>query len=227
MLKLLPLLFLSFLSVAHASGPVGYYRDGSLENGVNLPVSGEGYMRLFLEHDRGWGAVELINLITASAWQMSRAYPGEARLQVEDLSARFGGKITDHGSHQNGLDADLTYYRIDNLEHEPSRSYQMYSPPMVVNGLISPNFHSEKNWALVKSLHQNGNVNRIFMDQVIKNELCRYARSVGEDQSYSEVLRSLRHEENHQDHLHVRLHCPPGASKCRPQAPPPAGSGCP
>lgn len=205
---------------------IGYYSNGTLLNGQNMATEGEGFMRLYLEHNRGFGTLEMITPVTEAAAEIFRLYPDRGRLQVEDLSQEKGGKIDRHGSHQNGLDVDLTYFRVDGLEHTPTPE-QKFSPSMVIKNKISPNFDAKRNWEFVKSLHKFGKVNRIFMDQIIKKELCRYANSINELVSYTEVLRSIRHEANHQDHLHVRMHCPELDKQCRPQAAPAPGHGCP
>ena len=206
---------------------MGFYSNGSLKNGVDLPHEGTGFMRLYLGEDRGWGTDEMIQMITASAREMDSLYPGFGRLQVEDIGQFGGGEIDGHASHQNGLDVDLTFYRKDGLEHDPVATGETYSPSMVIGGRISSNFDAERNWQFFKLLHRHGNVQRIFVDQVIKNEICREASRVGEKKSYVEVLRSLRHQTNHADHMHVRLRCPVKDKSCKSQAEVAAGSGCP
>lgn len=228
-MKLPFLLLLLVLPLAAFEGPsaIGFYSNGSLENGAELPQEGTGYMRLYLEHDRGWGTDDLVQMITGAAQEMETLHPGLGRLQVEDLGQFGGGEIDGHASHQNGLDVDLTYYRRDGLEHDPVSSGQKYSPSMVIDGKISPNFDSKRNWQFMKSLHRHGRVQRIFVDPVIKRELCREASRQGEKASHARVLQSLRHLENHADHLHVRLRCPVKDKRCKAQAEVASGTGCP
>ena len=204
----------------------GSYSKGKLINGIDLPLEGDGFVRLYLELDHGWGTLELHDLIFKSAAFMEKNYPNRGRLQVEALSAKSGGKIKAHASHQNGLDVDLTYFRMDGREHDPVSSGQMYSDPMVIDNKISPNFDHERNWAYVKALHRYGKINRIFMDRVIKKELCQYAKSIQEYNDNIHILRSIRHVDNHHDHLHVRLQCPENSKNCVPQTEVTGGSGC-
>lgn len=184
-------------------------------------------MQLYRDMERIWGAEPMIDMIQKAAMDMARKYPGKDRLQVEDISAKEGGEIEGHNSHENGLDVDLGYFKADGVEHDPIKKGQYYADPMVINGKISPNFDVERNWELMKALHRHGNVQKIFVDQVLKNEFCRYAKSKGELAANVEVLRSLRHVTNHQDHMHVRLRCPKGATRCKNAPEAPAGSGCP
>lgn len=205
--------------------PVGAYDNGHLVNGECLPQVGTGFIAVmpFVETwTHFFGTHEIIQMIENTGDYMRAKFPeAKDRLQVEDLSGPGGGPIDPHDSHENGLDVDLQYFKRDQSISKG------YSNPMVVNGAVDPNFDVERNWEFVKALHKFGRVQRIFMDHVLKAKLCSYAKSINDYQSNIEVLRSIRHVDNHQDHLHVRLRCPPYASQCRAQADPPAGSGCP
>jgi penicillin-insensitive murein endopeptidase len=208
------------------SEAVGFYSNGKLLNAAILPVEGNGFMRLFVEHDRGYGTADMINMIEAAASDMISIYPARGRLQIEDIAAPHGGIVNDHHkSHQNGLDADITLYRADGLEHVPFKWGYEYGVPMVENGKVSELFDRERTWQVIKAFHRHGRVQRIFLDHVLKAELCRYTKSIKDFNV--EVLRSIRHEENHQDHMHVRLRCPVNDKRCISQDEVPAGSGCP
>lgn len=222
-------LILVFLLSCYVLGstPIGSYDKGSLEDGECLEAEGEGYMQLYRDVERIWGTDEMIKMIVDTAADMNKRYPGRDRLQVEEISAKNGGEVDGHGSHENGLDVDLGYFKADGVEHDPVKTKQTYAPPMVENGKPTQNFDLERNWELMKSLHKHGRVQRIFVDQNLKKALCSYAKSTNDYSSNIGVLRSIRHVENHEDHMHVRLRCPVGSKKCIPQADPPAGAGCP
>lgn len=209
------------------SMPIGSYTNGSLQNAECLPETGEGYMQLYREMQMIWGTMPLVSMIQNTAADLARKYPNRDRLQVEDLSAEEGGDVDGHASHENGLDVDLGYMKADGIEHDPVKTGQKYAPSMVTGDSVTQNFDVERNWELMKALHRHGDVQRIFVDQVIKNKLCQYAKSKNDYSSNIDVLRSLRHVENHKDHLHVRLRCPKNANKCVNQPELPKGSGCP
>jgi penicillin-insensitive murein endopeptidase len=62
-------------------------------------------------------------------------------------------------------------------------------------------------------------VARVFVNPVIKKALCeQYPRALW--------LQKLRPWWGHDDHFHVRLHCPAGETTCGDQDPLPAGDGC-
>ena len=223
----LTLLFGLSTVVFAQSRPVGKPNQGTLIDGECLPQEGEGYMQLYRDMERIWGARPMITMIQKAAADVVQRYPDRDRLQVEDISAKEGGDIDGHGSHENGLDVDLGYFKANGIEHDPVKTGQKYAPSMVVDNKPSGNFDIERNWELIKALHRHGNVQKVFMDQILKNELCRYAKSRKDYAANVNVLRSIRHETNHQDHIHVRLRCPATAKKCVNLPDPPPGSGCP
>jgi penicillin-insensitive murein endopeptidase len=207
--------------------PVGTNNRGSLVDAMLLPESGEGYIHMYHEDEKYYGTLQMITMLQKASADIARNYPGLDRLQVEDISAQSGGDIDGHASHENGLDADVGYYKTDSLEHDPILRNQKYADPMVIKGKVSSNFDHQRNWELMKALHLHGDVQKIFVDVILKNELCRYTKKIGDYSKNIAVLRSLRHQENHQDHLHVRIRCPKDAKKCVNQPEAPEGSGCP
>ncbi|WPU65433.1 penicillin-insensitive murein endopeptidase [Peredibacter starrii] len=219
---------LCFISTAFAQrlpSPQGFYSKGTILFAQQLPLEGEGFMRLFVHRDRGFGSLEMLNLIKRAALEMNLRYPMRDRMQLGDIAQMKGGQISRHNSHQNGLDADIAYFRVNGMEQLPD-VFDGFNEDMVINGKISENFDFERNWELMKTLHRYGKVQRIFVDEVVKREVCHHAISIGEHDEHVEVLRSLRPFDNHKHHMHVRIRCPDTAKKCVAQEETPAGSGC-
>lgn len=205
---------------------VGFYSDGTLTHPSELASQGYGFLKLFLPRDRAYGSEELLNLIRFAASGMRLSHPRGERLQVGDISQREGGRISGHASHQNGLDADIVYYRLDHREQDPQHVNGFEESFVLNNERLSPNFDLARNWRVIQTLVGSGQVNRIFVDPVIKRELCRYAREKGQYSEASEPLRRLRPYEGHQDHFHLRIQCPASSPRCKAQEPPPEGNGC-
>lgn len=208
------------------SEPVGTNNNGSLINGVPLAEAGEGFIHMYRDTNRFWGTIEMVHMLEQAAADVDQKFPGRDRLQIEDIGFEKGGEIDGHASHENGLDVDLQFYKKDRIEHDPISKNQVYADPMVEKGKVISNFDVERNWELMKALHRHGDVQKIFVDNVLKKSLCAQAKKVGELTSHQQVLRSLRHEANHQDHLHVRIRCPKTAKKCVNQGEPPKETGC-
>lgn len=220
---IMPILFIALISwfaVVHAqSEPVGYYDEGSLINAACLPAEGPGYMQLYRDVNHIWGTQPLVQTIVCAAQEMNQNYPDRDRLQVEEMSARNGGDVEGHSSHENGLDVDIQYYKADGREHVPAYPKQ-YAPEMVQNGRVSSNFDVQRNWQLLKTLHRCGSINQIFMDQVLIDRLKQYARSINEYNSNALIFTRMQHWDNHADHFHLRLNCPRGAGRCHSRTAP-------
>ncbi len=114
-----------------ASRALGRPDAGRLVNGVQLPAEGRDFftwdyvgLRAPNRAWRRWGTARLVRTILSVVRDHRRAHPGAARVGVTDLSRRNGGDfgpqygLPGHVSHQNGLDADILYPRLDKLECE-------------------------------------------------------------------------------------------------------------
>lgn len=205
---------------------IGSPANGRLRNATALPAEGAGYIKLFRSRHRQWGTSELVRLVESVAARMSEESPGCDRFQVGDLSARQGGRITRHSSHQNGVDADIAFLRRDCREQEPEDS-RGFDESFVENGEVTANFDLDRNFRALQLLVGSGRVTRIFVNPVIKRALCEFAKREGMLEENVEVLRRLRPWAGHDEHLHVRIACPASSPRCRDQAEVPPGSGCP
>jgi hypothetical protein len=119
-------------AAAHTVRPsvaAGLPFDGHLVRGLQLPASGIGFVSWdAIEHrspNRGWrrfSTDRMINFIERLGVEWKRAHPAAPRLLIGDLSRTHGGPFganyggLGHGSHQNGLDADIYYPRRDGTE---------------------------------------------------------------------------------------------------------------
>ena len=95
------------------SRAVGSPGNGSLIGGLNLPDRNTGYQHFYgtdaVDTD-DWGILPLLTCIEATG----RALAGEGiPVQIGDISLRNGGVFPPHAGHQNGLEGDLRYVRID------------------------------------------------------------------------------------------------------------------
>ena len=208
---------------------IGSYSKGTLTNPSVFPREGEGFTHLFHYRNRYYGSSGLIDILKKSAAELFQAYPEGERLQLGDLSAERGGFVSGHASHQNGLDVDLVYLRMNYEEQDPSIP-NGFQESFVVKGKVTRNFDFQRNWRFFQIVHSSGRLNRIFVAPEIKEALCHYAgytvTSEDEVESAIQVLRRLRPYKNHADHMHLRLTCPETSPDCNPQEEMPEGSGC-
>lgn len=209
---------------------IGVYDNGRLVNPDALPLDGQGFLKIFRERKRNFGSLDLISVIEAAAKELHRDIPATEVVQIGDISDKDGGRLGGHGSHQNGLDADVVYFRKDHrvmpITGSSPGSTGFDEDFVDRKGALVANFDVDANWRMIQILVSTGRIDRIFADQHIKKAFCEYAVAKGMREEWGETLRKLRHWPNHQDHMHVRLTCPPNSKQCRPIAAIPAGDGC-
>jgi LysM repeat protein len=195
---------------------IGHPFAGRLTDGVLLPP-GPGYFRR--RPDYAWGAQHTVYLLREAIAAVSTRYPTIHRLAIGDLSARTGGRIPRHSSHQTGRDVDLGFF----YRQKPA----IYPQDFV--RLTEQNIHFPATWLLLEALAEtadrDGGVERIFLSYSTQRLLYRKALKHGVPQQTLETIfqypygphaaRGLvRHEPNHDDHFHVRFKCPLGDNRC-------------
>lgn len=203
----------------------GFYSNGSLVDAMNFGLEGLGFVKLFQPRDRGWAAFDLIRVIEIAAERLHSLFPTGERVQIGDASSEHGGRLSRHASHQNGLDVDIAFLRLDNREQDP-QDMGGFDESFVRRNRPSANFDTERNYLFMRYLFETGRINRIFVDKALKSELCRYSRELGQYGQDIEYLRRLRPWPHHDDHMHVRITCPVNSPNCVTQQDPPLGSGC-
>jgi hypothetical protein len=106
---------------------LGLPYQGRLIDGVQLPVNSPYWVTwdpaLDRVPDRGYrryGSARLIHLLLSVTKAYHDEHPNAARLVIGDISRLGGGPLDQHVSHQNGLDVDVYYPRVDQREVAPT-----------------------------------------------------------------------------------------------------------
>ena len=120
------------------SRAIGMPFAGRLVNGVRLPAEGRDFFtwdpvlkRTPNRAWRRWGTARLIRVVVRVLRAHRAAFPGAPRVGIGDLSRPRGGDFgpqfgsIGHASHQNGLDVDIYYPRLDGLEERAARVSQI------------------------------------------------------------------------------------------------------
>ena len=114
---------------------------GALADGVKLPPAGKHFFtwdpNLRRSPNRPWrryGTDRLVRLVLRVVNAYAAAHPRAPRVGVGDLSRPHGGDFgirygwPGHASHQNGLDVDAYYPRLDGHERPPDSPAQIDRP---------------------------------------------------------------------------------------------------
>ncbi|BAJ03736.1 penicillin-insensitive murein endopeptidase [Shewanella violacea] len=203
---------------------IGSYANGCLSGGTALPLEGEGYQVIRSSRKRYYGHPDLIEFIEDFSRQIHKL--SNQDLLIGDVSMPRGGDFTSgHASHQIGLDVDIWFRRATKaLTQEQKES------PTELNVVTQEKFKLNANWhqdlaEMIRLAAQDPRVARVFVNPVIKQELCRKSlqTSVSKDNDW---LNKVRPWWGHSYHMHVRLRCPKGDSQCKNQQAPKQGNGC-
>jgi penicillin-insensitive murein endopeptidase len=203
-----------------APEPIGSYAAGCLIGGVRLPDDGTGFLAVRPARNRHYGHPELIGFIETLSRESDEA--GLGLLPIGDMSQPRGGPMSsDHASHQIGLDVDI-FFRLDLPRLQQDQRGEDLELPSFVDyehRQLTEGF-GDAHTQLLRRAASAPNVERIFVSPVIKKEMCE------RDWADRSFLNKLRPWYGHDDHMHVRLDCPPDSLDCVPQAAPPPGDGC-
>lgn len=202
----------------HLSETVGRASRGRLVHGEQLPA-GPGYYRRTPR--RSWGTNRTITEVLRVAGEVRQKHRRAHDLVIEHISAKEGGPLKPHVSHQSGRDVDMGMYFKGFDRAGPKRFITFTSETHELD--------YEASWTLLRSLLKNNDrqtrVQYIFMDYEAQKAMYKWARK---KRKASKKLLSymfqyprrramkgkIRHVKSHRGHLHVRFKCPDHDKHC-------------
>lgn len=204
---------------------IGQYTSGCVSGAQALPLHGTGYQVMRLSRQRYYGHPQLITFIQNLGRFSYEQQLGT--LLIGDLGQPRGGPtLSGHRSHQTGLDVDIWFLlstaanqRL--LSAEEREDWNATSMVNLATDSINDNHWSPTHEKILQIAAEQPEVDRIFVNASIKQQLCMH-KNPGD----TRWLRKIRPWWKHDDHFHVRLHCPADNTHCENQAPLPAGDGC-
>ena len=179
---------------------VGRASAGLLVNGVQMVKSERIEL---LDPGRAWGTRETVDALVRIIDRVNERYPGTGALPIGHLSAKNGGHLSPHVSHQSGRDADVGYYY-----RTPVRAFLRAN---------EANLDLPRTWALVRAAIKETDVEMILVDRSIQRLLADYAAANGEDPAFVDAVFQIRgknarapvrHVKGHDNHLHFRFYNP-------------------
>ena len=203
------------------SQSIGFYSAGCLQGAQALPFDGPGYEAIRISRNRYWGQPVTLDFIKHLGDQVRAA--GQAPLSIGDIGQPRGGPMSfGHASHQVGLDVDIWFERQPGPRRAPAEreSPKLRSLVRADDGGIDEAVFAGQHMTLLRLAATSPGVDRIFVNKWIKQRLCQ---TVTGNRAW---LNKLVVWVGHDEHFHVRLHCPPGNLQCQPQAGYYADDGC-
>jgi penicillin-insensitive murein endopeptidase len=149
-----------------------------------------------------WGTDETLSYLERALRRVHEEIADTPALPLGDISVEKGGPISPHVSHQAGRDVDIAYfYKKD------ARWYRRGN---------AQNLDIARNWAFVRALVTETDVELILIDHSIQALLREHALAIGEDPVWVDgIFRGgagmrpiVRHARGHATHVHVRFYNP-------------------
>lgn len=151
----------------------------------------------------------LTKTLEYAAMEFNQSYANSS-VCINDLSRENGGLASGHGSHQNGLDADISYPSTAN-----SCSGNVYFKDWeTMKGRDSA--FMEKQWKFINTLLKTDRIHVIFLSGDFANSLCRYVKANVDisKTNRNKIFKKLHHIKGHRNHYHVRMKCNRQNSGC-------------
>jgi penicillin-insensitive murein endopeptidase len=171
-----------------------------------------------------YGHPSLVKMLYRSSRDIARSAPGSIMV-LGDLSAKGGGPLAGHQSHQSGRDVDIAFYAKDKngksvaLDHFVA--FGSNGKARDGSGLV---FDDWRNWLLVQSWlrDRRAGLSHIFVSRGLRGRLLRYAESRKSFRKYlpqaKVLLKQPEDSTAHNDHFHLRIACPKSqADICKDQ----------
>jgi murein endopeptidase len=197
---------------ADRSESVGLPHDGRIVGAMPLP-DGPG-RHITAQRWKSWATrhtiLELNEVFAAWAKQDQAAPP----ILVSNLSARKGGQLDPHKTHQSGRDVDLGYIRKG---AGPDSGWQH---------MTRDTLDAKRTWKLLRLIVERADVEVIYMDRRLQRALLDHALAHGTVRKsrlayWLEVAQGerrdgplIKHVPGHADHFHVRFACPSSEPRC-------------
>ena len=194
--------------------PIGEYAKGCAAGQVELPETGPTWQAMRLSRNRNWGQpVTIAFLEDLSRTATTLGWRG---LYIGDISQPRGGPAASgHASHQIGLDVDIWMLMPDRLNLTRRERENLSSVSIRTDDQLGvTKYWTPAHVALLKAAASDPRVDRIFIAAAAKIAMCKIAKP-----SDTKWLQKIRPYSGHNEHFHVRLKCPPGATTCQTQTP--------
>jgi penicillin-insensitive murein DD-endopeptidase len=210
------------------SRSVGAAWQGKLTRGVRLEQGADvRHVPEYAPLDHYYGTWQLVQLLGRAARYVSKKQPG-GRLSVGEMSARQGGNLPGHASHESGRDVDLGFYMLD-ARGRPYDAFA-YANFDERGRALKPNlglrFDVTRNWELVARLVTDGDarVQYVFVAPGLRWLLLQEGKRLGATPAVLEragrVMVAPKERHPHGNHFHVRVYCGPNERpQCTDSAP--------
>ncbi len=181
---------------------------GRLTNGVPMP---DGPWWRVRNPSLAWGTAFTIERLAGGLSATAERFGSAPVVMLGDISARRGGRLRPHLSHQSGRDVDMSYYRLDGQGSEYFRVTRPHELDVA------------RQWFLLRHWIKSRALERAFVDPRLSRVLVAHALRSGDNPRFlDEVFGTARlgrdgiiaYSPGHDDHIHLRFRCGKHDASC-------------
>jgi murein endopeptidase len=200
------------VSVRLGAVGIGTPQAGRLVNGVQLPLHEAYSLKL---PPSAYGTTHAVAHVVKAMDEFRRRSDYRSPLMMGSMSAKHGGLLSGHKSHQSGRDLDIRLPLLETLQqHIPVTAKRVDWVAL---------------WHLIEAFDATGQVVIIFLDYEMQELLHGAAVEQGVTEArLDQVLQYphgnkanlglVRHSPGHLAHIHVRMTCGPSEPECVSEA---------
>lgn len=181
---------------------------GRLVNGAPMPPGEHWVVR---DPTTAWGTPFAVASIAAGLRATAARFENTPAVEIGDLSARYGGRLRPHRSHQSGRDVDIAYYRIGE------------TAPLDFSVTRALTFDAPRQYFLLRFWVKSGAIERAFIDPRLTRAMLAWAQQQGESDAFLDLVFGddrrgvsgiIGYSPGHDDHIHVRFRCTKADAAC-------------
>jgi murein endopeptidase len=197
------------LTVLVDRGVVGAFAPPDEDKGfLKVGIALEAGKHYFIKRPHlAFGTGHTIKAIKAaiSRYLQQKGIKGGPQIHVGDISARGGGPLKGHKSHQKGIDVDVGLV----LKGDDAGEVRFLTGR-------ADNLDVGRTWSLIKAFIDTNEVRSVFLDYGLQKLLYEHAKKKGVSEGTLDELFQyprgkgrgfgiIRHWKGHRDHFHVRF----------------------
>lgn len=196
---------------------IGAPWSGTLESSTKFRAPARTHVR---RPHRAFATKTTVDHVRRAIRETLESFPKAHDLAIGDFSAPRGGRISEHNSHQNGRDVDIGLFYKKRPAGYPDAFVEADENTL----------HSAAMWSLISNLasttDEDGGVKMMFLDFELQGVIYKWAKANGvSEKRLNRIFQYgygrgasaglIRHEPNHDNHLHVRFQCAAADIACR------------
>lgn len=176
----------------------GFYSSGSLTKASHYSETAHVTNSLTKSRSQKQYSSEITKQVMEFAGCVLKQRYNESLLtNINDLSSRNGGQLGTHTSHQNGLDADISYPHLNGTTERFDDFTRNMNDGRVVAALD-----------MARILVYTDRVKTLFTDDRIRKRFCKYIRDNGKLAEFRPLIEDyMYHVKGHHNHYHIRVKC--------------------